>query len=117
MGLDYRTVVIKGWKVADRDKVTALISELESWDEDYYDHMDGLMVEDTMCGNYFYFGALLVYQDAVEGEESIITDRLIKEKTKKWEDFIEKNPKFLEIVKYVGIHMGEPQIYVFQHIW
>jgi hypothetical protein len=120
MGLDYRTVVMYGWKVSGRDKVHALIQELERYDEDYYDHMENVTVEDTMCGNYFYFGAKVVYQDATgDNTETIVTDELIKQKMEQWENYLKKYPKFQEILNYIGVDVDltKPQMYVFQHIW
>ena len=120
MGLDYRTVVMYGWKVSGRDNVNALIQELERYDEDYYDHMEKVIVEDTMCGKYFYFGAKVVYQDATADKtETIVTDELIKQKMELWEDYLKKYPKFQEILKYIGVDVDltKPQMYVFQHIW
>lgn len=120
MSLDYRTVAIYGWKIEGSELVSRFIKELERYDEDYYDHMEGISQEDTMCGNYFYFGAKIVYQDATEDNaETIVTDELIKKKMKLWEEYIEKYPKFKDILQYIGanVDLTKPQLYVFQHIW
>lgn len=119
--LDYRTVVMYGWKISGRESVSNFIRELEAYDEDYYNHMERVIVEDTMCGKYFYFGAKLVYQDATaDNTETIITDELIKEKMELWKRYLEEHPKFKDILNYVvpgNIDLDKPQMYVFQHIW
>lgn len=116
MGLDYRTIAIYGWKVKGNKNVRNLIDELEEWNEDYFDETDDIMIEDTMCGDYIYFGAILAYFDPTEdNQEVIINDDLIAKKTKKWNKYIKDNPKFLEIInKYKS---GDAQLFVFSHIW
>ena len=109
-----------GWKISGRETVSNFIKELEAYDEDYYDNMERVIVEDTMCGKYFYFGAKVVYQDATEDNtETIVTDELIKQKMELWEDYLKKYPKFQEILNYIGVDVDltKPQMYVFQHIW
>ena len=115
MGLDRRTVVLYGWKVSGNKKVSKLTRKLEEWDEDYYDKLDSLYVEDTMCGNYLYFGTILVYYDSDELYSEIITKKLINDSTKKWNDFIKENPEVDNIFK--EYKKGDPQLYVFSHIW
>lgn len=116
MGLDYRTIAIYGWKVDGEDKVSDFIDSLEEWNNEYYEDCQEVMVEDGMCGKYVYFGAILAYFDPMDDEqEVIINDKLIDEKTKKWNKYIKDNPGFLEVInKYKN---GEPQLIVFNHIW
>ena len=115
MSLDKRTVVMYGWKAEGRDETKKLCRALERWDAEYYDKLDGLFVEDTMCGEYIYFGAQLVYYDSDEDHEVIITQEIIEESTKRWNDFIKENPKLDKILK--RFKNGDPQLYVFSHIW
>lgn len=125
MGLDNYTRVIYGWKV-DEKKVNHIIEEIETvCDEEYHDDMyniiDDCYIEDTMCGEYFYFGALLGSIDVYGAEsggdmEIIVTQELIDKATKKYNDMINKYPKIDKIFKKYA-KKQEPQLYVMQNIW
>lgn len=112
--IDNNTVVLFGWKVTEK-QVNKLRNELDVWDEDYYDKIQNIIIEDTMCGNYIYFGAILAKYDVKEGGEVIINDKNIKIATNKWNSFIKENPEFNKIIE--SYKRGEPQLYVFQNIW
>ena len=113
MGLDNYTKVVYGWKITDKNKLKQIEDDLENWNEDYF--CEDFIVDDTMCGNYIYFGAILTSYDADEGGEVIIDDELIKTKTKEWNDFLKDNTEFKNIIeKYKE---GDPKLYVFQQIW
>ena len=113
--IDNYTTVVYGWKLTGSDNVNEFTSELEDWNEDYFDITEDVLVEDTMCGEYVYFGAVLVSYDAEEGDEIVIDDELINKYTNKWNNFLKENPKFEEIIK--KYKKGEPKLYVFQKIW
>jgi len=115
MGLDNYTKIVYGWKVEDEEREN-LQNELEVWDEDYWDKVQDVIVDDTMCGDYMYFGAIIASYDAVyDPEEVIVNDDLIKSQLKEWDKFLDDNPEFANIIsKYKH---GKPQLYVFQQIW
>lgn len=115
MGLDNFTTIVYGWKV-EKEEVENLKHELEVWSEDYYNQVQNVIVEDTMCDNYIYFGAIIASYDAVyDPEEVIVNDDLINSEMKEWNKFINDNPEFANIIsKY---QCGNPQLYVFQDIW
>jgi hypothetical protein len=117
--LDYRCIAIYGWKISGTKNVTNFIHELEDIDENYFDSTfyQSLMIEDTMSGNYVYFGARLVYFDPTEDDnEVIINDELINKVTSKWNKFLEENPDYKKVInKWIGD--DKPQLYVFNHIW
>lgn len=112
--IDNYTTVIYGWKITGRNNVHKFINELECWDDEYYDKVDNIIVEDTMCGEYIYFGAIISHYDANEGGEVIINNKNIKIATDKWNNFIKENPEFNKIIE--SYKKGEPQLYVFQNI-
>jgi len=115
MGLDNFTKIVYGWKV-EKEEAENLKNDLEVWDEEYYDQVQDVIVEDTMCGNYIYFGAIIASYDAVwDPEEVIVNDDLIKSQMKEWHKFLEKNPEFANLIS--NYQHGEPQLYVFQQIW
>ena len=59
------TYAIQGWKIDDRNKEREINDELydvaESvyGKEDIYEILDGFIIEDSMGGQYLYFGAVL----------------------------------------------------------
>lgn len=125
MGLDNYTRVIYGWKV-DGKKVSNIVKEIETvCDEEYHDDIyniiDGCYIEDTMCCEYFYFGALLGSIDVYDAEnggnmEITVTQELIDKATKKYNDMINKYPKIDKIFnKYTK--KQKPQLYIMQNIW
>ena len=118
--LDNDTNVIYGWKLTG-DKVNEIQEKLETvcdevYHKDMCDILDGFIIEDTMCGNYFYFGALLVSYDANEDEEGEIIDtKLVNKVTKKYNDMLKKYPEISKI--FEKYNKKEPKLYVMQHIW
>lgn len=120
MGLDNYTRVVYGWKVEGRKKVEKFEKELEKVNENYWDDYFDFLVTDSMCGDYIYFGARLVNEDAEDGEEVIINSKLIKEKTDEYHDFLKEHPKLDEFLqKQIGktTTCKDPQLFVFQQIW
>ena len=112
--IDNNTVVLYGWKVTD-DNIEKLQNELEVWDEDYFDKIQDIIIEDTMCGNYIYFGAILASYDADESEEVIIDSKLIKKATDVYNKKIKAEPELNKIFKKYA--KKQPKLYVFQNIW
>jgi len=120
MGLDNYTKVVYGWKITGKS-VKNITEDLEDvcndeYDSDTYDILENFTTEDTMCGEYFYFGSVLICYDAKEGGCEILDDNLIKKKQKDWEEMLNKYPKIKEVFEYYKKDK-KPQIYVFQHIW
>lgn len=120
MGLDNYTRVIYGWKVEGNENYKKFTKGLEKINENYYDDYCDFLVEDSMCGEYIFFGADLVNYDADEGGEVILNQQVIKEATDEYHDFLKENP---ELDKYLQKQIGklttskEPQLYIFQQIW
>lgn len=112
--LDNYTTLVYGWKLTG-DKVNEIQNELEDFDEDFWDKFQDIMVEDSMCGDYFYFGAILAHYDCNEEDSLVIDDDLIEKSTDKYNKAIYGYPQLKEIFdKYKN---GEPKLYVFQNIW
>ena len=120
MGLDNSTRVVYGWKIEGSNNVSKFEKALEKVNENYYDDYCDFLIEDTMCGEYIFFGASLVNYDANGGGEEILNNQLIKESTDEYHDFLKEHP---ELDKFLQKQIGklttskEPQLYVFQHIW
>lgn len=118
MSIDNHTIVIYGWKVEGKDKSSEFENACEEVDKDFWDKfLDEIFISDSMCGNYSYFGAILVDYDAEYGYEGeiVIDDALVKKCTAKYNKFIAENPELAKVFdKYKD---GEPKLYVFQHIW
>ncbi len=120
MGLDNYTRSIYGWKVEGRNKVSKFEKELEKINENYWDDYCDFLVDDSMCGNYIYFGADLVNYDANEEEEVILNSKLIKEATNEYHNFLKDHPELDEFLKtQIGKNTTskEPQLFIFQQIW
>ena len=120
MGLDNYTRSIYGWKIEGRENVHKFQTKLEKINENYYDDYCDFLVEDTMCGEYIYFGADLVYYCADEGGEVIVNNQLIKEATDKYHNFLKEHPELDEFLKkQIGktTTAKDPQLYIFQQIW
>ena len=120
MGLDNYTRSIYGWKIEGRNKVEKFEKALEKVNENYYDDYCDFFVDDTMCGEYIYFGADLVNYDADDGEEVILDSELVTNATKEYHDFLKEHPELDEFLqKQIGklTTKKEPQLYVFQQIW
>lgn len=116
MGLDNYTTLVYGWLIEGRENVKKFDKDLEEWDENYYDKIDGVVVEDSMCGEYAYVGAVVARYDAEEDDERHrIVDDIIEKPINKLNKFIEDNPGFKKVIeKYTN---GEPKLYLFQNIW
>lgn len=114
--IDNHTIVIYGWKIEGSDEVRKIGKKLEKVDEEYWDKFQNIMVDDTMCGNYLYFGAILVNYDAGEDPDPVvINSELITEATAEYNKIIEENPELKKVLKK---YMKTPaQLFVFQHIW
>ena len=118
MGLDNHTVVIYGWKVDGNEKVEEFENKLDEAYEDWWDEfIDEYFIADSMMGNYIYFGAILADYDVEwdDDPEVIITDELSKSATAKYNKFISEHPEISKV--FDEYKEGEPQLYVFQHIW
>ena len=116
MGLDNYTTLIYGWLIEGRENVKKFNKDLEELDENYYDKVQNVIVDDPMCGEYIYFGAIVARYDAEQDDERYrIIDDLVENSTNKWNKFIEDNPGFKEVIeKYKD---GDPKLYLFQNIW
>lgn len=120
MGLDNYTRSIFGWKIEGRENVHKFASKLEKINKNYYDEYYNFLVEDTMCGEYIYFGADLVNYDANEENEIILDDELIKKATDDYYNFLKEHP---ELDKFLKKQIGktttfkEPKLFIFQQIW
>lgn len=114
MGLDNYTTLIYGWFIEGRENVKNFDNDLEEWDENYYDKVQEVIINDSMCGEYAYFGAVIVRYFADEEDKNYVIDDLVEKSTNKWNKFIEDNPGFKEVIeKYKD---GEPKLYLFQNI-
>lgn len=115
--LDNKTVVIYGWKLTGKTK-DKFQDSLEAIDENYYDLLanSNVYVDDTMCGEYIYVGAVLANYDADEGDYVIINDKLIKKCTDNYNKFINTHEQYKELFNKT-FKNKEPQLYVFQNIY
>lgn len=111
--IDKETIVLYGWKITDN--IDELQNELEIWCEDWIEETQDIIVDDPMCNNYIYFGAIIGKYDVIDGGEIIVDNNLIKNAVYKWNKFLEINSEFENIIlKYKNI---EPKLYVFQRFW
>ena len=114
--IDNHTIVIYGWKIEGSDEVRKIGKKLEKVDEEYWDKFQNIMVDDTMCGNYLYFGAILVNYDAGDDPEPVvINSELITEATSEYNKIIEEHPELKKVLKKYT--KTPAQLCVFQHIW
>ena len=125
MGLDNYTRIFYGWKVTNKqvDKIQTEIEDIceNVYHNDMYNIIDECYIDDTMCGEYFYFGALLGSIDVYDAEnggndEIIVNDKLINKAISKYNKMIKEYP---EIDKIFGKYSKnkKPQLYVMQNIW
>jgi hypothetical protein len=113
--IDNYTSLIYGWKIS-KSNINKFEHELEKVNENWYDDLQEYIIQDHMCGNYLYFGAILAHYDVEEGDDDlVIDDKLISSATKAYNDFINKNPEIDKIFKKYA--KGNPQLYLFQNIW
>ena len=114
--IDNNTVVIYGWKIEGSDEVRKIGKKLEKVDEEYWDKFQNIIIEDTMCGNYLYFGAILVNYDAGDDPDPVvINSELIDKATSEYNKTIEDNPELKKVLKKYT--KTPAQLFVFQHIW
>lgn len=114
--IDNYTIVIYGWKIEGNDEVRKIGKKLEKVDDEYWYTFQDIMVDDTMCGNYLYFGAILVNYDAGDDPEPVvINSELIAEATSKYNKIIEENTELNKVLKKYT--KTPAQLFVFQHIW
>ena len=126
MGLDNYTKVIYGWKITNDKKIHKIESELEEvcenvYHDDMYNIVDDFIIQDTMCGEYFYFGALLGSMDVYDCErgannEIIINSELVNKVTFAYNQMLKDYPEVGEIFKKYSKNQ-KPQLYVMQNIW
>ena len=125
MGLDNYTRIFYGWKVTGKqvDKIQTEIEDIceNVYHNDMYNIIDECYIDDTMCGEYFYFGALLGSIDVYDAEnggndEIIVNDKLINKAISKYNKMIREYP---EIDKIFGKYSNnkKPQLYIMQNIW
>jgi len=114
--IDNHTIVIYGWKIEGSDEVRKINRKLEKINEEYWDKFQNIIIEDTMCGNYLYFGAILVNYDVEENPDHVvINSELIDKATSEYNKTIEEN---FELKKAFKKYTKIPaQLFVFQHIW
>ena len=120
MGLDNYTRTVYGWKIEGNKNVRNFEKELEKINENYYDDYCDFFVNDTMCGEYIYFGAKLARYYADEGGEVVINNELIKKKIDEYHNFLKDHSEldqFLQTQIGVNTTSKEPQLYIFQQIW
>ena len=112
--IDREVYIINGWKVTGRENIRQLEDELYNINEDYTDDLDGFYVQDGMCGEYIYFGAILDSFDPDEDfADVVINEKLLFEKYKK---FLNENPKYAEVLKNYT-NEEPPQVIVALHVW
>ncbi len=112
--IDNYTSLIYGWKIS-KSNINAFEHELEKINENWYDNLQKYIIQDHMCGNYLYFGAILAHYDCNDENELIINDKLIKSATKAYNDFVNNNSEIDKVFKKYA--KGKPQLYLFQNIW
>jgi len=114
--IDNHTIVIYGWQIEGSDEVRKVDKKLEKADEDYWDKFQNILIEDTMCGNYLYFGAILVdYDSDYDHDPVIINSELIESKTAEYNKMLEENPNIKKVLKKYT--KTPAQLFVFQHVW
>ena len=119
MGLDIYTKVVYGWKIEGHKKIKKFENELEKINENYYDDYCDFFIDDTMCGEYIYFGVKLASYNSDERAEVIINNKLIKKATNEYHNFLKEHPELNDFLqKQIGVNttLKEPQLYVFQQI-
>ena len=101
------------------DSYTKVIQEeLENIDEDYMNTLEKFIIEDPMCGNYFYFGALLGSFDNDFGDDDAeikVDEKLVEKCTSKYNKMLEDYPKFDNVFKKYQKEI--PHLYVMLNKW
>ena len=126
--IDSYTYAIKGWKITGRDNVHTIYTELDDicssvyGKEDIYEILDSFIIEDSMCGEYLYFGAILNYFNNNENStDFIINTKLIAEKVSKFNKMCKDYPEIKKMFDY-SIENGlteykEEQLYITLHMY
>lgn len=116
--IDRVVYMINGWIVRD-EEAKQMDNELYEINEDYPNDIDGFFIYDSMGGgNYAFFGPILDRCD-VKYEDSgytVIDEKLLHDGDKKWNEFLEKYPKYAEVFKK-HINNEPPQVMVVLHVW
>ena len=125
--IDNYTYAIQGWKILNSKKVSEISDEL--WDvvesvydkDDIYDVLDGFIIDDTMGGQYLYFGAILdhinnKYEDKLD---FVISSKLLIEKISEFDKMCKDYPEIKKIFDF-AIENGyteakEEQLYIVSH--
>ena len=113
--IDSYTTIVFGWKFTGdkKDKFEELIEELGYYDDNYAIFED-VFVDDTMCGEYCYFGPIVFHEDNNEDWHSsfdkIDFDRHMKNFTKWKNDNSEIWKKIEPFCK------SESHIYIFNQM-
>lgn len=115
--IDRDVYVINGWKVKGWKLVTKLEDELYDINEDWLDDLDGFYLYDGTCGEYAYFGANLgkINVKYSDSDDIVINEKLLYDATEKWNKFLEKYPKYAEVLKKY-INEEPPQLMVVLHV-
>lgn len=121
------TYAIQGWKIDDRNKEHEIYDELydvaESvyGKEDIYEILDGFIIEDSMGGQYLYFGAVLGRLDNKWGDkiDFTVSTKLLAEKVSKFNKMCKDYPEIKKIFDF-AIENGyteakEEQLYIVSH--
>ena len=113
--IDSYTKVIYGWKLTST-QVGKIQDELSNIDPDYIELLDGFIVEDTMCGTYFYFGAILgSFDNDDDNKEVVVTTKLAKQATDKYNIFLKEHADVSKVFNKYS--KKAPQLYVVLHKW
>ena len=114
--IDNHTIVIYGWKIEGSNEVRKIGRKLAKIDEEYWDKFQNIMIDDTMCGDYLYFGAILVNYDATDDPDPVvINSELITKATSEYNKVLDENFGLKKVLKKYT--KTPAQLFVFQHIW
>lgn len=116
--VENHTVLLLGWKVQGEDKVREFKKRLDEVDLHWYDKFSGeWFVNDTMMGNYLYFGVILADYDSERDMvgERLITPEYMEHQSNGYRKFLNDNPAIAGVLDMYGPE--SPKLYLFQHIW
>ena len=114
--IDNHTIVIYGWQIEGPDEVKKLDKKLSKIDEEFWDKFQNIIIEDTMCGNYLYFGAILANYDSQSDPDPVcVNSELIDKATSEYNRTLEENPELKKVLKKYT--KTPAQLFVFQNIW
>ena len=121
------TYAIQGWKIDDSNKEREIYDELDDicssvyGKEDIYEILDGFIIEDSMGGQYLYFGAVLGCLNNKWGDkiDFTISTKLLAEKVSKFNKMCKDYPEIKKIFDF-AIENGyteakEEQLYIVSH--